>query len=171
VKILNVGCGNETYGTDFVDVYPLRKEVIKCNVNEENLPYADETFDLVYSKNLLEHLSNPLHFFLEMKRVLKKNGTIYLLTDNAAFLLFHINLRKNNYLQHNSNTPRVGDKDRHYFLFTPLHLKNFLDTAGGFNDIKTMYEYSSTHKTAIFLSKILISRVFKPHIVLTASKK
>jgi hypothetical protein len=28
-KILNVGCGEETYGTHFVDFYPSRKDVIK----------------------------------------------------------------------------------------------------------------------------------------------
>jgi len=28
-RILNIGCGNDTYGTDFLDLYPKRKEVKK----------------------------------------------------------------------------------------------------------------------------------------------
>ena len=31
MKILNIGCGNDTYGTDFIDLYLQREEVIKCN--------------------------------------------------------------------------------------------------------------------------------------------
>jgi len=63
-RILNVGCGEDTYGTHFVDLYPTRKEVIKCNVDKEKLPFPNNYFDEIYSKNLLEHLRNP-GFFLE----------------------------------------------------------------------------------------------------------
>jgi ubiquinone/menaquinone biosynthesis C-methylase UbiE len=73
-RVLNVGCGDDTFGTDFVDLYPIRGNVIMCDVTKEKLPYEDNTFDVVYSKNLLEHLSNLWFALKEMKRVLKKNG-------------------------------------------------------------------------------------------------
>jgi len=177
-KILNLGCGNDTYGTAFVDIYPARKEVVKCDINEKTLPYKKNTFDEVYSKNLFEHLSNPMHILKESKRVLKRKGRIYFITDNAGFLLFHIPLRKNNFLQHNSNVLRVGDKDRHYFLFTPLHLINLIEKCRGFEKIKVTYAYFSPRKTIKILrplfnivNKTFLARLLNPHLVLEAYKK
>jgi len=177
-RILNIGCGSETYGTDFIDAYPSRQNVIQCDLSEKNLPYDDNTFDEVYSKNLLEHLPNPLHILKEAKRVLKKGGKLYFLTDNAGFFLFHIPLRKNNFLQHNSNTVRYGEKDRHYFLFTPLHLKNLIDKCGGFHEIKVNYDYASSRKILSLLKPILnlanktfLVRLLNPHLVIKAFKQ
>ncbi len=50
----NISCGNEIYGFDFVDVCPLRKEVIKGDVGEDKLPYKENTFgevNLIFNKN------------------------------------------------------------------------------------------------------------------------
>lgn len=173
-----MGCGSEKYGTDFVDIYPARKGVVKCDVNEEKLPYKNNTFDEVYTKNLFEHLSNPMHALNEMKRVLKKGGKLYLLTDNAGFFLFHLPIRKNNFLQHNSNKPRFGEKDRHYFLFTPLHLRNLLENCGDFHKINTGYRYYSTRGIIKILkpifnitNKTFLVRILNPHIIVEAYKK
>ena len=178
IKILNVGCGSQKYGTDFIDIYPSRKEVRKCDVGKEKFPYKDETFDEVYSKNLFEHIANLPHLLGEMKRVLKKQGKIKILTDNAGFFLFHFPLRKNNFLQHNSNSVRSGKEDRHYFLFTPLHLKNHLERIGGFSKISVKYSYASQRKIVKILkplfnllNKTFLVRLINPHIVLEAYKR
>jgi ubiquinone/menaquinone biosynthesis C-methylase UbiE len=71
-KILNVGCGKETYGTHFIDFYPSRQNVLKCNVDEEKFPFPDNYFDEVYAKFIFEHLRNPMNFLSESYRVLKK---------------------------------------------------------------------------------------------------
>jgi len=176
-RILNVGCGTQIYGTDFIDIYPSRKEVIKCNVGKEKFPYKEETFDEVYTKNLFEHIPNLPHLLNEMKRVLKKRGKITILTDNAGFFLFHIPLRKNNFLQHNSNSVRAGKEDRHYFLFTPLHLINHLEKLGGFNKISVGYFYFSGRKIIKILkplfnllNKTFLARLINAHVVLEAYK-
>jgi SAM-dependent methyltransferase len=122
-KILNVGCGSETYGTHFVDLYPTRTKVIKCNVDEEKLPFPDNYFDEVYSRNLLEHLKNPGYALKEMTRVLKRNGKLILITDNASYYLFHI---LKSYSAHYYNYKEHGKEDKHYMLFTTKHLENFL---------------------------------------------
>src|SRR3989344_7050752 len=83
-RILDIGCGNETYGTDFVDLYPSRKGVKKVDLHHQQLPYANNCFDEVYTKALFEHLINPGLFIKEVKRVLKKGGRVVLLTDNAG---------------------------------------------------------------------------------------
>lgn len=177
-RILNIGCGTETYGTDFVDIYPSRKGVIKCDVSAEKLPYKNETFDEVYSRFLLEHIPSPMKIIGEMKRVLKRGGKLVIFTDNAGFLMFHLPIRKNNFLQHYSNAVRGGDKDRHYFLFTPLHLENLIRVGGGFKEAKVNYLYVSNRKVIIFLkpflhflSKSFLRRIINPTLIVEAYKK
>jgi ubiquinone/menaquinone biosynthesis C-methylase UbiE len=43
-----------------------------------NMPYADETFDLVYTRDVLAHLFDREQALCELKRVLKKNGVLML---------------------------------------------------------------------------------------------
>jgi ubiquinone/menaquinone biosynthesis C-methylase UbiE len=45
-------------------------------VDAKQMPYPDEFFDAVISNSLLHHLSDPLPFLRELKRVLKPNGAI-----------------------------------------------------------------------------------------------
>jgi ubiquinone/menaquinone biosynthesis C-methylase UbiE len=44
-----------------------------------NLPFADNTFDIVFSLNALHHFPMHTSFFNEVRRVLKTNGTFILL--------------------------------------------------------------------------------------------
>lgn len=46
------------------------------------IPYADATFDLVFSDNVVEHLSEPLEVFREVYRVLKPGGLFLFKTPN-----------------------------------------------------------------------------------------
>jgi SAM-dependent methyltransferase len=48
----------------------------------DSLPFPDEYFDAIVSEYVFEHLDNPNTIFREMARVLKPNGTIYILTPN-----------------------------------------------------------------------------------------
>lgn len=50
----------------------------------EEIPYENETFDIVLSNNVMEHLKNPDTVFLEVKRVLKPGGHFLLKTPNKA---------------------------------------------------------------------------------------
>lgn len=43
----------------------------------ERLPFKDEAFDAALSLNVLEHVKNPFLYTNELKRVVKKGGTIY----------------------------------------------------------------------------------------------
>lgn len=45
-RILNVACGKDNYGTDFVDMYPRLENVTRCNI-EKGLPFPGDTFDEV----------------------------------------------------------------------------------------------------------------------------
>ena len=87
-RILNVGCGEDTYGTHFIDLYPTRENVIKCDVNMEKFPFKNNYFDEIIAIALFEHLTNPLNFLRECYRTLKSNGKLIIITDNAGFLEF-----------------------------------------------------------------------------------
>jgi SAM-dependent methyltransferase len=48
----------------------------------ENIPFEDETFDLVFSDNVLEHLEHPIDAFREVWRTLKPGGCFLFKTPN-----------------------------------------------------------------------------------------
>ena len=46
------------------------------------IPCEDESFDLVFSRYVLEHVADPQAFLAEMRRILKPGGTFLFLTPN-----------------------------------------------------------------------------------------
>lgn len=48
----------------------------------EELPFDDESFDVVFSDNVLEHLEKPSDVFKEVHRVLKRDGVFLVKTPN-----------------------------------------------------------------------------------------
>lgn len=63
-------------------------KIIKSDIVNESLPFPDETFDVVVSDATIEHLpDSPKDLFLEVRRVLKKNGLFLVTTPNLANLL------------------------------------------------------------------------------------
>ena len=47
-------------------------------------PFADGTFDLVYSNFVIEHMAAPAAAFAEWRRVLRDGGDVVLVTSNRA---------------------------------------------------------------------------------------
>lgn len=54
-----------------------------------NLPFKDETFDSVIICFVLEHLHNPIQALNELKRVLKKGGTIVAIEGDHGSTFFY----------------------------------------------------------------------------------
>ena len=52
------------------------------NARGEELPFDDSMFDIVYSSNVLEHVSNPKKVITEAIRVVKKNGIVQIVCPN-----------------------------------------------------------------------------------------
>lgn len=85
-RILVTGYDKELkVGTDFIDKSPKDPKTLKVDLNKDRFPYDDNTFDDIFSRKIIAHLKNPEHFLKECYRVLKKDGRIYLTTDNAAY--------------------------------------------------------------------------------------
>lgn len=147
-RILNIGCGGEEYGTHFIDAYPSRKNVIKCNVEHEKIPFKDNFFDEVYCKGLFEHLKNPNEYLKKVFRVLKPGGNAVIITDNAFYWVWMLN---NSLHLGGYERPQYPD-DCHYALYTETHLKNHLSKSG-FSDIKTELQFQPVYSS--FIRKIL----------------
>lgn len=100
-KILEVGCGpgyflrcvekwfpkSEIYGIDidkslleFAATHAKRTKLITHD--GQSLPFPDNTFDIVCSLQVVEHLERPESFFAEANRVLKANGFLIITTPN-----------------------------------------------------------------------------------------
>jgi SAM-dependent methyltransferase len=134
-RILNAGCGNDTYGTDFTDKYPQRKEVKKCDQDRNKIPFPDNTFDEVVFQGVAEHLRNVGFAMEEIYRVLKPDGKFFLSTDNANY--FGWSVGKTHLGGYNSASI-FGDKNKHFSLFTSFHLEEHAK-AVGFRNIKVKY--------------------------------
>ena len=97
-KILDLGCGEgllkylgdkgykNLSGFDLTDsIKEKSKYVYKINIgNAENLPYHDNSFDLLVLDQFLEHVINPKEILEEAFRVTKLDGKIIIGIPNAA---------------------------------------------------------------------------------------
>lgn len=92
-KALDVGCrtgelvnilqkyGVKAYGID-ISKQPLShandviQDALLCQADAEEIPFKDDTFDLVTAHHLIEHLKNPDYFIRECKRILRPDGVV-----------------------------------------------------------------------------------------------
>jgi SAM-dependent methyltransferase len=80
LKILDVGCGNKPY-KDLFDNHEYigmdwTKEGTSADIigTGDNIPFDESTFDIVFSTQVLEHVSKPEIMISECYRVLKNDG-------------------------------------------------------------------------------------------------
>ena len=171
-RILNVGCGNQEYGTERIDICKTETTTKVCDLNKK-WPFADGIFDEVYSKCVLEHLKNLDNFSFEAYRVLKKGGKLYIRTDFAGYLPTHIfkshehNKALEIQYQNNYGFGHSGDSDAHYYLFVRSHLEKFLIK---FKNKKFNYVVCGRNKIMHFLLKLLPKNLGAMHIEMVATK-
>lgn len=81
--------GLEVYAVDISDyVTELCPEANfkKANLETEKIPFADNFFDVVYTKSFVEHFYFPEKIFNEIFRVLKPGGKIITLTPHWKYM-------------------------------------------------------------------------------------
>ncbi|TSC74224.1 MAG: methyltransferase type 11 [Parcubacteria group bacterium Gr01-1014_33] len=85
--IVNIGSGTRRIRSDVLNVDILPLSHVDIIADAANLPFRDDSLDMVISEVTLEHLAEPQKAIQEMHRVLKPSGFIYV---TAPFLYpFH----------------------------------------------------------------------------------
>ncbi len=100
-SVLDFGCGNmytsvellklvpdlKITGIDVVKDQNLDNEILKDNrlsfklLNTKELPFPDNTFDIVVALAVMHHTDNPEYYLSELKRVIKPSGAIILIEE------------------------------------------------------------------------------------------
>lgn len=76
--MINLGCGHRYHGAwTNVDLHPAGPGVREMDISRP-LPFADETFDVVYHSNVLEHVRRPfaIPFMRECSRICRRGGIV-----------------------------------------------------------------------------------------------
>jgi ubiquinone/menaquinone biosynthesis C-methylase UbiE len=125
--VLDVGCGNgiflnslskdgrhNLYGIDREDFGNASKEYFlsKVDISNENLPFKNNSFDLVTTWQVFEHLENPHHATREIYRVLRSGGIFIVSIPNPFHLMSRLLFLKN------GNMPRWTKKNNHITVYT-----------------------------------------------------
>ncbi len=84
-KVLDIGCGiNKVPNTVGIDIDKNSHADIIHDLNVFPYPIADNTFDMVYAKHIIEHVDDPKGFLTEIHRVLKKGGRAFVETPHFS---------------------------------------------------------------------------------------
>lgn len=95
-RLLDAGCGRymkfskdlagsaQVVGIDLEPALETQNRAAPFGVRGDlgRLPFPPETFDVVISRSVVEHLPDPLQVFREFYRVLKPGGTLVIITPN-----------------------------------------------------------------------------------------
>ena len=168
-KVLEIGCGRGEFLNEFVvngfeghgvDLSDYCKKFFpdlnfkKVDLANEKLPYEDNSFDIIYSKSIIEHFYYPEKVFQEAYRVLKPGGTIITLTPEWQYIY------KSFYEDFTHRTP-----------FTSVSLRDIQEMSGfkeitveSFKQLPIIFEekfFSKIFSYFSFLTRILVPESFR----------
>jgi len=107
LRILDVGCGTGVNASFFaraghlvtgIDLSPVAIEKFRgkgfagivCDLESDSAPFPDNSFDLVYASEIVEHCADTAAFLSELQRLTKRGGTMLLSTLNSAFWPYRV---------------------------------------------------------------------------------
>lgn len=141
--ILDVGCatgylglaikkkGNRVYGIEISEkaakkAKEVLDDVIVGNIEEINIPYPTEYFDIIICSDILEHLIAPEQVLVKLIKYLKPNGVLLVVVPNVA----HYSLRWM-LLRGKWKYTRTGSMDYgHIRFFTKKSMTKLLECSG-----------------------------------------
>ena len=174
-KVLDLGCGQGhllarltqeaglAIGVD-VSRYSIAKtsehaQVLMSDL-EQRLPFKDATFDVVFAKDVIEHVNDFGFVMAEIGRVTRPGGKVLIVTPNflaiknLLFLVF-------------------GHKDRHYFDPTHRWFFSYVNTSGltqGYQVITKTTNWIFTPKTRKWFRRVRILTPLGDSILLVLRK-
>jgi len=89
LSLIDIGCGDKyiRFGCNHYGIGYQGIDYSDCDIEKEKLDFPDESFDIVVSMALIEHLKDPSNLLNESYRVLKKNGIFLISTPNWNFCM------------------------------------------------------------------------------------
>jgi 2-polyprenyl-3-methyl-5-hydroxy-6-metoxy-1,4-benzoquinol methylase len=172
-QILDVGCGNGLFGHYFktknntitgVDAseYALNSaenrgynEIhLVSDFCSEQLPFKDDSYDFVICKDVMEHLLDPVFLLKEIKRVVKKDGLVFINVPNHFSFFYRIKFLFTNNIDTQNFFPSSHEWDYpHIRFFTFEGIKELCLSQG--------FEYI-THYSNHFTSYIPKTHIVPP---------
>jgi ubiquinone/menaquinone biosynthesis C-methylase UbiE len=148
LKILNVGCGpgrSSQYLSEFGHVVSLEYDKYCCEFASEKtgleiingsiteLPFQDESFDLVCAFDVIEHVEDDQLAVFEMKRVAKNNGIVFITVPTFMSLWSHHDVINHHFrryklnqietlFENQENGNKIFTSYFNFFLFPPIYL-------------------------------------------------
>ena len=131
LKTLDIGCGNGGISCYFaqrnehasVDIVDQRKPPFEnytfALTSDEILPFEDDSFDVVISNHVIEHVTDHLKHLSEIRRVLAPGGSVYLATPNKSSPIMEGHIGNDMVLRYRQMTPlfqKAGFQAREYGL-------------------------------------------------------
>jgi SAM-dependent methyltransferase len=74
---LNIGSGNTSLHPQMMNLDIFAGPHVHCVASAENLPFANDSFDIIVTQETLEHVANPFKAMEEIARVIKLGGLLY----------------------------------------------------------------------------------------------
>ncbi|MFP5262315.1 MAG: class I SAM-dependent methyltransferase [Blastocatellia bacterium] len=115
-RILDIGCGmNKVPGAVGMDVNPRTAADVIHDLDDVPYPFADDEFDEVIGRHVIEHVRDPMAVMAELHRVTRHGGTVRLVVPHWTNPDFATDLTHRNHL--NSYSFRNLTEDRAVFPF------------------------------------------------------
>lgn len=144
----------------------------------ENLPFADSTFNIIVSTEVLEHLPNPQSLFSGHSRCLRKTGSLLLTTENASGFLRSLNpfiwLERLVSIYHPGILPRRRELVMHkrtgrWYIHRSFTIRELIDWAESYGFKLT--EITTTSFGLDLIYKLLASLSFKAIDVISTAER
>ncbi len=162
-NFLDVGCGEglmlleavekgwNAYGVDIADNRIDEAKTGKINFTNSDLltaKFPDDFFDCVYMDSVLEHVKNPMEHLMEIHRILKVGGVVYIGVPNEDSLLN--DFKKLSY----TLTGRGGYSSKIKPFVSPYHI-------GGFNKSSLSFALNKAELKSIEFRNFALRLVFR----------
>jgi 2-polyprenyl-3-methyl-5-hydroxy-6-metoxy-1,4-benzoquinol methylase len=163
---------NNYYGNDIanniISKNKKNKKTVKWTVEDFNnkISYKNNFFDVIIAGEIVEHLYDTDGFFLEVKRVLRKKGRLYITTPNLASWLDRLTLLlgMQPFSTEVSNKSRKFGRESFYKILgldgesdSAGHLRCF--TKGSMRSILSFYKFRIVKDVPCHVHNFLLNRI------------